>query len=779
MNKFIQGYLDEGKHLTLLRKGEKRPATKDWPNRVFETAEINTYKGNFGWVLGDKDLVVDVDPRNGGDEAFFRLCNDLNVQLLPTVLTPRKGWHVYLKCENSVNLVKKINKYKGIDFLRKGSFVVIAGCDTTDGVYEYTGDGFTQDNAPIPLIELLSGSSVINKESSEKDGDTPETVNEPILYHNGALVNSFSGFSFKNNVPKHTIVESLNKLDPSMRHDDWLKVGMALHDWDENEGLHIWEEWSKKGENYEKGLTGYKWETFNHKAGGVTLGSLFYKAKEVGFQEGEKEIEDVIHVIKRMREQKQIWLDVPRMVKGLGLDEFNRDRVVTAIQERIKDITGVKPTKKFIAKKCFNIKLEEKEVLRPHWCKEWVYVLTHDAYVHIDSLRVYKQAAFNLQMGAKVPILESGGKQSASKFVSDNSYIDIVDETGYMPQVVENIVKRDGKRVLNTFKQRSMPECATEYTKDGLDAVKRIETHIKRIFKHEEHQEIFLQWLAHQVQYPGVKVFWAPIIQGLPGVGKSFFGELLRKVLGETNVNVIPPKIVIEKHNGWATGVCVNVLEELRISGHNRHEAVNELKPLITDSKISVREMYRAPYNTYNTTNYICFTNFKDSIPIDLTDRRWWVTFVDKSSEEVTLDDKDYFTNLFAGVRECFGEVRKWLMSVAITEKFKALKKAPMTTYKEVMVQTEESNIEGLYEVGELIGRGGRYYNKDAISSSDLFHDLALECIDLTLDNRRRNLILKHLGYMQIGVVKINGKPKRIWAKTQFNNDEIRKLLNV
>ena len=42
----------------------------------------------------------------------------------------------------------------------------------------------------------------------------------------------------------------LDKLDPSMGNGDWVKVGMALHDWDVNLGLDLWEKWSRGGDNY-------------------------------------------------------------------------------------------------------------------------------------------------------------------------------------------------------------------------------------------------------------------------------------------------------------------------------------------------------------------------------------------------------------------------------------------------------------------------------------------------------------------------------------------------
>ena len=122
-------------------------------------------------------------------------------------------------------------------------------------------------------------------------------------------------------------------------------------------------------------------------------------------------------------------------------------------------------------------------------------------------------------------------------------------------------------------------------------------------------------------------MLWSPIIQGIQGVGKSFFGTLLRLVLGNMNVGTVSPSQAISNFNGWATGVMVNILEELRISGKNRHEVSNAIKPLITDTYIQINEKSVKAYSALNTTNYIAFTNFKDALPMTEGDRRWWMIY--------------------------------------------------------------------------------------------------------------------------------------------------------
>ena len=224
-------------------------------------------------------------------------------------------------------------------------------------------------------------------------------------------------------------------------------------------------------------------------------------------------------------------------------------------------------------------------------------------------------------------------------------------------------------------------------------------------------------------------------------------------------------------------------MEELRVKGHNRYNAVNSLKPLITDRMIQINDKGVKQFMTYNTTNYICFTNYKDSIPLDSDDRRWWVIFVnidslDEMSNIVGESAITYFPNLFNAVRTYGSEIRKWLLEYNLTSEFLSIKQAPITNEKLNMIATEEFSLEGYVEIKEMIEKGSKYYNKDVISSSDLFCDFLFENPDIELNNSKKNYILKKLGFTASSkLIKIEGKSRRIWAKKHCSNEEIRKLL--
>jgi hypothetical protein len=61
------------------------------------------------------------------------------------------------------------------------------------------------------------------------------------------------------------MAELLERLDPDAHHDDWIKIGMALHHQFDggDDGLELWDDWSARGEKYVEGECARRWNTFD------------------------------------------------------------------------------------------------------------------------------------------------------------------------------------------------------------------------------------------------------------------------------------------------------------------------------------------------------------------------------------------------------------------------------------------------------------------------------------------------------------------------------------
>lgn len=228
----------------------KRPLVSNWPEYSGEVS------GAYGVVLTSDYLVVDVDPRNGGEEAEQELL--LCGLLTPTriVTTMQGGRHYYYKKDPAIKIRKQLSEYPGVDFLSVGCYVVGEGC-TIKGV-TYTGNGAEINEAPLALIQNIT-----------------KTPKEP-----------------KETLAPHIELEELERLLAYLpkkyyeNYDLWTQVGMILHHACEGsyEAMDAWDRWSQQSSKFKLGECSKKWVTFdNRKETTVTVGTLMAWALEEGY----------------------------------------------------------------------------------------------------------------------------------------------------------------------------------------------------------------------------------------------------------------------------------------------------------------------------------------------------------------------------------------------------------------------------------------------------------------------------------------------------------------
>jgi hypothetical protein len=142
----------------------------------------------------------------------------------------------------------------------------------------------------------------------------------------------------------------------------------------------------------------------------------------------------------------------------------------------------------------------------------------------------------------------------------------------------------------------------------------------------EQERRTLLQWLCHNIRYPGRKIRWSILYQGPNGSGKDSLGKLLSMGLGEANVKMVSSSEITSGFNSYSGGACVSFLEEIRMQGSHRWKVYNDLKAPITNDHISLHQKGRDGRTIRNVTNYFASTNFEDAVPIDNKgDRRWYV----------------------------------------------------------------------------------------------------------------------------------------------------------
>ena len=262
---YVDQYLEANANLTPLK--DKRPVLKKWQSTKLSEEKVRAHKGNLGWVLSEKDLVIDIDPRNKGSASFEKLTDQGGGVAGDTVKTAGGGSHIYLSIPQSYKgckLKKQLKDYPGIDFLSVGAQCVIAGSKVEKGRYKWANGGFHQTEAPSELLDLLASDNSQSKQDNE--------------------LGDFEGMIGSGTATEEYVLELLDKIDHNIPNSDWVRVGMALKNWDPVRGLELWEEWSVGGDTYKEGETNVRWPSFIID-GRVTIGTLVHMAKSSDFDE--------------------------------------------------------------------------------------------------------------------------------------------------------------------------------------------------------------------------------------------------------------------------------------------------------------------------------------------------------------------------------------------------------------------------------------------------------------------------------------------------------------
>ena len=758
-NDIVDEYFRNSKRM--IRLVGKKPVDEKWVNKKASVNELLSWNGNIGWALGHTDLVIDVDPKRGGFEGYEVLRKRYYPYLdylSPTVKTPSGGFHIYLDMsKRDIHKIKlRLDGIEGVDFLSFGRQVCIVGSCTSDLVYyEWHKNNptgcFIQDEAPDVLIDAL------------------KVVELKAETH-----------TFDNNASPDLVRTWLGRLDPSMDYNKWLQIGQAIHSWDKTEnGLHIWEEWSKDSHKYEEGLTRKKWETFSQ-VGGLSISSVGHFSNLAKFVSEKDTVLELASTFEAQTEEDMIG-SVPVAIRNLDLGIENQVRIEKLWKTEMSR-RGLPFSTKDVRKKLRPYK-NAQLIKNVKWVDNWLYITDVKMFMHKKTRVMYDRENFSMVNAER---LGKDIKCDAYTHVKNNSLIQIVDRLVYYPMSHEPLVTVNGVDWANCYVEyEPFGGFVCEISNDAKAYIGMVQLHIKYLFG--EHAETFLDWMSHQIQNPGQLLGWCPLVQGIEGIGKSFFTRLFIDMLGHKgsggNCGVPNIKVITGNFNDWATGVHLNILEELRLEGKNRYEVINSLKPMITDKAIQIEGKNKSAYETLNMTNYLAFTNDKDCIPISETERRWWVIYIpyatiDDFEAEVGLNHTEYFNRLERGRELYFREVLYWLSERPISEEFKNLKRSPETQYKADMVAKAEAKkdnfCEGMAECRYLIKTSRtKWYNRAIVSVKHLFDDLNTHFPGdfKYLNNRQKGNILTEMGYIHTTVTRIDGKHCRVRCKTKRVKD--------
>lgn len=574
---------------------------------------------------------------------------------------------------------------------------------------------------------------------------------------------------------ERVVEELLPVLDPGCSYDEWMQVGAAMHHQGEGgeEWLEAWETWSAGSEEkWSEGYTTEKWDSFSLQRstgrGPVTLATLIKRVAE------EK---DKLHGAVAVEWGEQVaavadWVALERLCKRIGadvrLDEVLRAMITNVVRQRFKDLGNPLPVatiRNLLApvKKAETPQHGSSRV--PAWARPWIYVTTDDCFFNVETKELLSPQSFNFRFNRELD-LPPDEKVSATVFAAEFIRLDTVNRQMYLPWA-ELLFEHEGLNCVNTYRADLLPAVPPIWDEESVAAVYLIEQHIFKLFGGNRREAFtLLDWMAFNVQNPGRKVRWAPLIKGCEGDGKSTIATILTAAMGGRNVKPISAKSLADGFTGWAEGSCVGILEELRAHSASRFDVLEVVKPFITNDVVPVRRMRTDEYKAPNTQNYLGFTNHDDALPVDDRDRRWWIAFTPYNTKEDVAQayPPGYFGALVAAIEQHPGAVRRWLLEWPVSDGFRQHGPAPESTAKTLMSRSNWSDVD--WAVEAAVQAGGVGYSAAVVSTGHLRGALHVAGVPIADQKFGLARALRRLGFAQApATVRWNEGVQRIWVR--------------
>ncbi len=383
--------------------------------------------------------------------------------------------------------------------------------------------------------------------------------------------------------------ELLKFINPNIGHDDWVKVGMALHNETNGsiEGFFIWDEWSSQGDEYKPEELRKKWDSFsNEKDKVVTIGTLKYLIRQ--------------EVIKK------------------ELDEFTNSPVLDSTDHSA------------IAKKLIESRFQFSDItsiirLNSKWYKHQGkhYCETSDESVRAE-IRKYLDKALKINKQITVPEPFHPTVNHITS-VADALRGIVLKEDITPPSWLNNETKLKAEEIVSLLNgllhiptRKLLEHTAAFFTLNTLpfdwsgageptEWLKFLDTIWPDDQESKETlQEIFGYLLTADTSQQ--KIF---MIKGPPRSGKGTIGRILKGLLGENNV-CGPTLHSLSGNFGLQPllGKLAAIIPDARISGRADKQAITEkLLAISGEDNLTVDIKYSSPVTTRIPARFIILTN--------------------------------------------------------------------------------------------------------------------------------------------------------------------------
>lgn len=349
----------------------------------------------------------------------------------------------------------------------------------------------------------------------------------------------------------------------------------------------------------------------------------------------------------------------------------------------------------------------------------------------------------------------------------------VADSTCFRPALpYGTLVAEAGQTLANTYWPVDVP-CMPGDPAPFLDL-------LKRMLPNERDRIICLSNAAAIVQYPGLKIPYATLLQGVEGNGKTTISKCLEAALGKRYTYWPKASKLGAQFNAWIVGRLLYLVEDIKAGADD--DLFEMLKPLITGgSGVEVEAKGQDQTRYDDVGNFWFNSNHKNGLRKTRNDRRLCMLFCAQQTADDLIRDgltPEYMTRLNHWLQHENGYaiVTHFLRTYQIPDEFNPAKecnRAPITSSTDEAIEQSlgaaEQVVMEAIEDGTLPGFKGGWVSSVALDR--LLNDAGKgRSVPI---NRRRDM-MRTLGYdwhpalpegrVMNGVLPDGGKRPRLYV---------------
>lgn len=410
----------------------------------------------------------------------------------------------------------------------------------------------------------------------------------------------------------------------------------------------------------------------------------------------------------------------------------------------------------------------------PKWAEGWCYVYGESSFHHADSNRLLSKdgfdALFMQSMGKMVGFTNSGTPvMSASTAALTVWEMQKAYGMQFHPGR-EDVFTEDGVTFVNRYRKAVIPDDGYR-GKRGVELLIRL---LRDLYPDKRHRELIMDYLAHMYRFPSKKLKYALLLKGANEEGKTLLYRLMRRILGKNNCATVQTSQLKKEFNDFIDGKLLCCIEEIKLSGKDGAEALNNLKAPITNQDVSVEGKGTKVRNIDNFCNWLVFTNFEDAVPIEDDDSRWLIIFSRFLTNEETAAWKesltkeeggDYRDALYDEIEQHPWQFIRYFEKYKFSSEYKPNARAPKTVFKRLM--TEDGRSEERVILEELLEQESNpLITEGYVHTSELRDAFEVRNVGASFRGRGVAALMKGAGFMKCrptmlsdngGVVRVDG----------------------